>query len=222
MAELAEGFDGRDAERSSIEAGLQSKILKFLAAQKKRILEVVEAGGQGRLGGEFWQQEQEALGRELLAEALRYTNELGQMAADDMQEAFAVGADWSLVNADAMSWAREFVGSQIKGITATTRTAVQQAVAAWIESGEELPALAKALEAGGQFDARRARLIAATEVTEAYSKANDLVWGSLGKGVVADWAWATAADERVCPICGELDGQEFEIGKGPAQPAHPG
>ena len=33
-------------------------------------------------------------------------------------------------------------------------------------------------------------------------------------------AWQTSGDERVCPICGPLAGQEFRSGEGPAPPLH--
>jgi hypothetical protein len=32
--------------------------------------------------------------------------------------------------------------------------------------------------------------------------------------------WITAADERVCPECGPLDGLVWEAGSGPAPPLH--
>lgn len=39
--------------------------------------------------------------------------------------------------------------------------------------------------------------------------------------VVAWTVWRTAADERVCPVCGPLDGQEWPSDAGPMPPAHP-
>ena len=39
--------------------------------------------------------------------------------------------------------------------------------------------------------------------------------------VVIWTVWRTAADERVCPVCGPLDGQEWPGDAGPQPPAHP-
>jgi len=38
--------------------------------------------------------------------------------------------------------------------------------------------------------------------------------------VVVWTAWRTAADERVCPVCGPLAGQEWLADTGPQPPAH--
>jgi hypothetical protein len=39
--------------------------------------------------------------------------------------------------------------------------------------------------------------------------------------VVVWTVWRTAADERVCPVCGPLDGMEWPSDVGPQPPAHP-
>lgn len=39
--------------------------------------------------------------------------------------------------------------------------------------------------------------------------------------VVVWTVWRTAADERVCPVCGPLDGGEWPADAGPQPPAHP-
>ena len=39
--------------------------------------------------------------------------------------------------------------------------------------------------------------------------------------VVVWTVWRTTGDERVCPVCGPLDGQEGPADAGPQPPAHP-
>jgi len=88
------------------------------------------------------------------------------------------GADWATVNADAAAWARNYVGELITRVTATTRGAVREAVASWVETGAKLPDLVKVLEP--TFGKRRAELISATEVTRAFDEANDRVRQRIG------------------------------------------
>jgi hypothetical protein len=96
---------------------------------------------------------------------------------------------------------------------------VREAVAAWIETGEELDALTDALTP--TFGPKRAEMIASTEVTRAYDEANDLARQRVGLPATefrapahtrcrcsthprlldnGDWVivWYTARDERVC------------------------
>jgi SPP1 gp7 family putative phage head morphogenesis protein len=39
--------------------------------------------------------------------------------------------------------------------------------------------------------------------------------------VVKGWVFVATLDNRTCPICGPLDGQEFPVGEGPIPPRHP-
>ena len=113
----------------------------------------------------------------------------------------------------------------MSGVTESTKEAVREAVATWIETGAPLGDLARALTP--TFGPIRAEMIAATEVTRAYAEANGMVWRRLGEqGIIFKREWRTARDERVCPVCGPLDGvivgleEKFPGGlAGP--PAHP-
>jgi len=131
--------------------------------------------------------------------------------------------DWFLVNEAAREFARARIGTLIQGIEETTRTAVREAIARWIDSGSALPALVDEL-AGSAFSERRARLIAQTETTRAFADANLNAYQE--SGVVQQVEWRAAADERVCPVCGRLHrrrvrlGELFEGTHWP--PAHPG
>jgi hypothetical protein len=175
LAELAEG--GHDAERAAIEAEIAGKMRAFLKEQQERILALIRAQGDWT-DAAFWAAEQEALKQVLLAQVLKHVTGLSVTVIEEAMAAFAGGADWALVNADAARWAREYVGKLIKGITETTRVATRETVATWVETGGALPDLVKAL--APTYGKGRASLIAATEVTRAYDEANDLVRQAVG------------------------------------------
>ena len=76
----------------------------------------------------------------------------------------------------------------------------------------------RAREAAVRYAARqhrqRAQTIAETELAFAYNKgADDAVCGAMREGLLPRMRrkWSTAADERVCEICGALDGMEIEM-----------
>ena len=82
----------------------------------------------------------------------------------------------------------------------------------------------------GKLHRRRSADIAVTELAFAYNHGMDeVIREGIAEGVFPDAArrkWSTAADERVCPVCGALDGimvgmdEDFPGGI-PLPPAHP-
>jgi len=63
----------------------------------------------------------------------------------------------------------------------------------------------------------RIEVITRTETLRAFGQGRQKFYGVIG---VTRVVWVTAADERTCPQCGPLDGQEFWIDKVPSMP-HP-
>jgi hypothetical protein len=61
-------------------------------------------------------------------------------------------------------------------------------------------------------------VIARTEVLRAHNQGRIKFHDRVG---VRKLEWMTMEDERVCPICGPLDGKVFDTGRFPSQPAHP-
>ena len=112
----------------------------------------------------------------------------------------AIGINWELANNNAAEWALDNSGALLKDLTQARVRRVQKEVARFIESPESMPELRKRLE--GMFDKRRAHLIAATEVTNAFAAGNVEAWKE--SGVIERHRWNTANDEIVCPICGPL------------------
>lgn len=70
--------------------------------------------------------------------------------------------------------------------------------------------LRKGIKKIGGISMAKAEQIARTEIIRAISTTQKEVSLMLGK---KRWKWVTANDERVCDICGSLDGKIVEIGK---------
>lgn len=138
--------------------------------------------------------------------------------------------DYTLVNTAAARWAREYVGGLVKGIDDTTRAAVREAVAGFIETpGATLGDVMQALP----FDAGRAERVAVTEITRAYGQTQLLEAEEMARenpGVQVTLIWFANNDDVQCEICGKLNGKEVNqgepfTGEGEdaiyAPPAHP-
>jgi hypothetical protein len=161
------------------------------------------------LGNRFWDDED----ARLLAELTKlFTN-----AATDGIALFGelenIGLDYSLSNAEAAEWAKQYSFELIKGINSTTREAVNKAVQNYIDiPGFTLGDLLQQLP----YSEKRALNIAVTEVTRAYAEGNRLAGEQLRNefpNVRVIKIWFTNADDRVCPICSPLDGKQVPIEK---------
>ncbi len=64
----------------------------------------------------------------------------------------------------------------------------------------------------------RMEMIARTEVLRAHNQGRIKFHREVG---VQRLEWMTMEDERTCPVCGGLDGKQFDIDKFPSIPAHP-
>lgn len=107
----------------------------------------------------------------------------------------------------AQEYAKQYRFAQIKDITDTTRTLTQKVLSDWIQSGQPLDSLEQQLS--GIFGENRAAQIAATETTRAFAEGNAEAWQSTG--FISSVRFNTAEDDRVCPYCSPLDGQEFDV-----------
>jgi SPP1 gp7 family putative phage head morphogenesis protein len=110
-------------------------------------------------------------------------------------------------NQSAVDYLDVYHLTTIPGITDTLQKQSIDIIQKWIRGGEPLPALVQRLTP--VFGEARAERIAVTEVTRTYASGNLAAWKSTG--LVTGKMWATAEDEKVCPICGPLDGKVVEI-----------
>lgn len=170
-----------------------------------------------------------------LRRALAQSADLGVQIAVRQFENVGLSFDWTLANAAAREWANSYAGELIGGINETTQRRVQASIVEWVDSGAPLDDLIA--DIATIFGRDRAELIASTEVTRAYAQGN--VQAHIASGLVSgapekrppdsthprcrcwlvlredngkwSYEWRTANDERVCPICGPLHGQEIRI-----------
>lgn len=156
--------------------------------------------------------------------AIRQSADLGVQVALNQFENVGLSFAWDLANEEARRWAEGHTGQLITKVNDTTRRSVREAVGAWVDSGESLDILIEDLEP--LFGENRARLIAQTETTRAYTEGNLISWREAGYGegtpevkpplhpgcrcflVIqvnddgsAEYLYRTNADSRVCPIC---------------------
>lgn len=120
-----------------------------------------------------------------------------------------VTIDYTMTNAEAARWAREYAYKLVKGITETSKAALQSAISAFVETpGMTIGDLMSLLP----YTEERAMMIAVTETTRAYAH------GELeaGKALAEQFpdleivkTWFTNNDDRVCEICGPLEGTEL-------------
>ncbi len=115
--------------------------------------------------------------------------------------------DPAVVNGVAADWARNYTYSLVKNLTATTRKVIADATSQFVQTpGMAMRDLEALLDPA--FGPVRAEMIAVTETTRAYSAATTHYQEMLaGEGVEMDQMWRVSRDERVCPICGPLDGR---------------
>jgi hypothetical protein len=161
------------------------------------------------LGNRFWDDED----ARLLAELSKlFTNAAvdGIALFGELQN---IGLDYTLSNTLASDFAKSYAFDLIKNINSTTRDAVSTAVQNYIDiPGFTLQDLIQQLP----YTEKRALNIAVTEITRVYGEANLIAGRQLKEeypNVRVIKIWHTNNDDRVCPICGPLDGKEVELDK---------
>ena len=149
----------------------------------------------------------------------------GVVTEQVLRNAAGVGIDFdvAVINSAALEWASGYAYELVNGLTVTTRDVIQRTVAQFIETpGMTIGDVEALLEPA--FGQVRAKMIAVTEITRAYSRSTAIYQDMLRRyGIEMERVWQTSADERVCPICGPLNGQREgdwpeELRSGP--PAH--
>jgi hypothetical protein len=134
-----------------------------------------------------------------------------------------IGLTFDESGSQIATWAGRYTTERVKGITDYTRTVIERVVTQMRENpGMTLGDVARLLEPA--FGARRADLIAVTEHTRAANQAAQYYQRYLSdNGLVFERVNQTNNDERVCPICGPLDGKREGDWPSPdGAPWHPG
>lgn len=127
----------------------------------------------------------------------------GKVGAGQLPSKMQVLVDWDVFNKAAQDYLKLYRLNTVRMVSETTRENVIQIISDWMESGEPFQMLPTRLEPW--LGASRAERIAVTEVTRTYAAGNQAAWKS--SGVVTARVFRTAEDERVCILCGSMDGK---------------
>ena len=234
-------MDPASAEKDALEWEIEAALLDYWQGQQNRIMERIEpkvpkdrkalSELPDVLNAVWWDAEIRSL-LQVLLPFIERGAEAGVALHAGLLEPLGVAVDWTLPYTEAADWARKYGGKLVRGVTRTTRDRVGVNVANWIESGDSLPALTRKLMDDHAFSRGRARLIAQTETTAAYSRGELTAAREIEQmGFDYEKEWQTAYDDLVCPICRPLQGEKVQgvmsnfdtdAGSIKGPPAHPG
>ncbi len=223
--------DDDDAERAA-RMSIENESVRNISSALNKFQDGMFSGGEPKDA----ETEKQRIIREFTADpAIR--DAMSRMLQDSVDEGIktsvkqfntiGLGFDWNVPNTAARLWAEAYTDTLLQQLGNTTGNGVGAAIGRWVSNGEPLSSLVKDLTP--LFGKERARLIAATEVTRAYTQGTLAGWKAAGYGDgeptevspkhpgcrcilvlkfnndgSADYLWYTAVDERVCPQCGAL------------------
>lgn len=126
-----------------------------------------------------------------------------------------VPADWRAIDALKV---RNL--SALRGITEETSKQIIREVTDGIYLGESIPKLATRInDRVNSIGIGRATTMARTEALHAFNQGAEVRYTQAG---IEKLEWLTAYDDRVCPICGPLDGTVFDVkSRHERPPRHP-
>lgn len=126
-----------------------------------------------------------------------------------------VGFTFNAKTQAAIDWADRHAAELIDQISETSREAINNAVAEFLETGDWKDYRDEILAAVG--DADRADLIARNESMVAVHEGQREAWGqAVEAGLLDDDSereWIVVGDEKVCPICEGLEGKRAKMGE---------
>lgn len=201
--------------RTQLEADLARRFSRLSADHRRKLLSLLgDPPDLGNVPQSFW----DDVAGELNGAITPFLTEVYMDAAEALIGTVPIGVDWGLVNERAASWARQYGFDLVRGITATSRRATQEAVSAFFAQAQTRADLEARL--ARIYGTVRAESIAVTEVTRAASQGEQAIakeLADMGVGMIPKWF--TLNDELVCPICGPRHNKVIEDGEYP--PAHP-
>jgi hypothetical protein len=188
-------------------SGLIKRVLARQAEMVERHLQSIYPSRTQKAGADIdldWTEDEEAELVMLLIQASRDGIKL-------FSEGSKLPMDWEFANIEAAKWARKYAGNLIKEMTATSRAALRETIAAFIEMpGFTIGNVMEMLP----FNEERALRVAVTEITRAYGEANQIAGQQLRKefpDLKMIKTWYTNNDDLVCEYCGPLNGTSIPI-----------
>jgi hypothetical protein len=158
--------------------------------------------------------------------ALRMSNVSGQVVSEGVRAAVSQGAiaDMDVLMATVIRLAKETSSVYWGKIVDTTRAAIREAIAAWVETGivtpeQQMRGLTTLIQGLEQmFSPERAERIAVTEVTRLFATGVQATGDA--DPLTGGYRWLAAEDEAVCAICGPRHNVVYPKGQVPDCPAH--
>jgi hypothetical protein len=212
--------DRKEPERKAkeeMEAKLFRLFRKRFASQARAIRSQLEATHPGRKAIGL-PTDPEFNEEEFQADVMRVVLKGVTSGAEQFGKEISIGMDYTLVNSRAAEWVRNYTFDLVKGIDKLSVDVFQSAISDFIQTpgmtiGDVMDRL--------PFGESRALTVATTETTRAYAQGQRLAGEQLKDehpGVLVVKNWYTNSDDRVCDICGPLDGlsvpleENFESG----------
>jgi SPP1 gp7 family putative phage head morphogenesis protein len=211
------------AFRAWADAEIERATVAGLTAQQGRLVDLLRAHNYNPTAAQwarFWRREDELLWDSMRNAFARVGTER-QAAAHANIESGDITFD--LPNLDAREWVTGYYTSpspldhgSVPNLDQTSREQVEQVFRRWINGDLEgaaareqgIPAFIRALEP--TFGPVRARRVAVTEATRIFTEGQRQA--EADNEFTTMFRVSTSRDERVCPICGPLDGQTREKG----------
>ncbi len=151
-------------------------------------------------------------------------------AAQEWVARYQVAPRFEALEQSIFKWADDYGFDLVKGINDTNRQLIADALKKFIDDPDmKLRDFRDLLSRPMGYSPYRAQMIGVTETTRAYYQGGKVMADEVrAAGIQMVAVWHTANDERVCPICGPLNGvRETSPGSGvwPGMqgppPAHP-
>jgi hypothetical protein len=215
-------IDPNAVAKDAAEAVLFEAMRARLNGQFRGVMELLgDPPDFSRLDDEFWRSET----GQMIAVLRPRVEQMALEAVAAQAASVPVLWDEAVIAAEAAAWAERYVYDLVEGINANTRNLLREQVRRFIETpGMTVGDLRRELTPA--FGESRAQAIAVTETTRAFSEGERLVQDGLRRGGLEMEAhWNTSRDEKVCPLCGPLDGlperewAAHRVSSGP--PLHP-
>lgn len=218
-------MSGNMDARTKLEGRFAASIGKALQAAQEKVLAAIDVNSFPKgienfeikygLGDVGWSDIES-----LVYESLEpYLGEAHNLGIDTVQEALASSIDDAALKREASRWSKRYGAKLAKDLNLTTKRGVREAVSEAIKNGETLEQLKERLTPF--FDENRAKLVAQTETTKAYSRG--LLRSCKANGIERV-RFTTAGDDKVDPDCAAQNGNEFALSSALRRgiPLHPG
>jgi hypothetical protein len=199
--EVGEGDGGDGPERTRYERALQRQMAETFAEYEPSARDYVK--------GDDKEPDYDALRAALFAALLSHYTRVASDRIFDLEAELMLDVDDAEAAAQISAWANANATARADALIETTRWVVGRARDAYnpAMTDEDLDQLLRAAFGDPRYDA-----IAIYETTDAMSNGVLIFAALLGLiGIISLEVWHTMQDERVCPICGPLDGTMYDV-----------